>query len=459
MMRTLHLRLALGLATLLMGCHVALGAELLAGFAAVNITPPLGLEMEGFPLSGQRRGNAIHDPLMAHAMVLDLDGKRIAIVGCDLVGLPLEFTRKVRTIAEAGTGIPGERIMVSATHSHSGPVMYKLIGGGEGDGNYLRSLPQKVAEAVIEASQKLQPAQAFYGEAPVEAIGSNREYPEGPVDRKLRVLSFMHAGQMLGFIVHYSVHNVTLSEQMRQYSADLTGVGIAKVLKEYPGSVGIYLQGSCGDINPAGFVNNRPPDQCLRLLEELSDRFAGYVRLALKSASPLKVDRIDMATKSFELPLVPTDRALVLRDMQLAGELLNEPNLSPGARRDLEFLRDSSRAILDRYKRYPLTERETEIQALRIQDLLILANPGEVFITLAGQICRMLPQWKVWVTGYANDIVGYIPTPDRYDSSAEQFSYSAYLVPLAVGDFRFREDVGDVLVQALVSFAQEITAP
>jgi len=108
---------------------------------------------------------------------------------------------------------------------------------------------------------------------------------------------------------------------------------------------------------------------------------------------------------------------------------------------------------------------------LRIQDLLILANPGETFITFADQIGQLLPGWKVWFTGYTNDYVGYIPTADRYDLQSpeggfpfevsaahpnERFSYPAYFVPIITGDFRFTEDVGDILVQDLVRFANDL---
>jgi len=145
--------------------------------------------------------------------------------------------------------------------------------------------------------------------------------------------------------------------------------------------------------------------------------------------------------------------------MQLADKLLKEPNLPPDAQGDLRFSRDSARAVFDRYKRLPLNERETEIQVLRIEDLLILTDPAELFITFANQIDQMLPNWKVWVAGYANDYVGYIPTPDRYDLSQGKFSYPAYFTPMLNSEFRFREDVGDVLVHKLVAFASEITAP
>ena len=187
---------------------------------------------------------------MAHAVVLEVDGRRVAVVDCDVASVTLDFTRKVRTLVEAGTGIPGQHVLVSATHTHSGPAIPKWVGWGARDEEYLSVLPQKVAHAVIAASKNLQPVELYYREVPVEGIGENREYPGGSVDKTLRVLEFKHGDKLTGFIVRYSVYNVLFSELMHAYAADVTGVGIAKVLKDYPGAVGICLQGSCGDINP-----------------------------------------------------------------------------------------------------------------------------------------------------------------------------------------------------------------
>lgn len=113
--------------------------------------------------------------------------------------------------------------------------------------------------------------------------------------------------------------------------------------------------------------------------------------------------------------------------------------------------------VLDSYNRMPLDQRQTQMQALRIQDVLILTDPGETFITFANQTQEMLPGWKVWVAADANDYVGYIPSADRYDVTHVQFSYPAYFTPMMNGEFRYREDVGDVLVHELVSFGHEIT--
>ena len=61
------------------------------------------------------------------------------------------------------------------------------------------------------------------------------------------------------------------------------------------------------------------------------------------------------------------------------------------------------------------------------------------------------------VTDYTNDYVGYVPPPDMYyDVSASDFEYPAYLTPWILGTFRYREDVGDFLVQEMVKLALDL---
>src|SRR5580658_9999360 len=90
-----------------------------AGFATSDITPPLGVDLLAF--AQNRKATAVHDPLLAHAVVLEVDGKRMAIVGTDLCAVTLEFAGKIRTEVERATAIPGDRVMVNSTHTHSGP--------------------------------------------------------------------------------------------------------------------------------------------------------------------------------------------------------------------------------------------------------------------------------------------------------------------------------------------------
>src|SRR6185503_3150110 len=104
-------------------------ADLSAGAAATDITPPRGCPMAGY--YSVRGAEGTHDPLHAKALVLDKDGVKVALVALDLI---------------------------STTHSHTGPILWgrtqrdELLGGSSQIAkDYIKDLPAKIAAAVKKA--------------------------------------------------------------------------------------------------------------------------------------------------------------------------------------------------------------------------------------------------------------------------------------------------------------------
>ena len=94
-----------------------------AGAAKVNITPPVGITLigsKGYP------SDYILDDLYAKALVLNDGETTLAIVSLDLLYSPLEdITQPVRDIITEKIGIPSQNILVCATHTHSGPEVFR----------------------------------------------------------------------------------------------------------------------------------------------------------------------------------------------------------------------------------------------------------------------------------------------------------------------------------------------
>ncbi|MBN1641245.1 MAG: hypothetical protein JXA09_08415 [Anaerolineae bacterium] len=93
-----------------------------AGWAEIDITPPLGLPMGG---RGQRftPGASVLDPLLAQAVALeDARGNRTLWVSVDLIGFPGELAAALLYDLSALTGVPYEAIVLNQAHPHSGPM-------------------------------------------------------------------------------------------------------------------------------------------------------------------------------------------------------------------------------------------------------------------------------------------------------------------------------------------------
>src|SRR3954454_20801106 len=81
----------------------AWAAELEAGVASVDITPPKGYRMAGY--YAERRKTGTHDPLQAKAVFFRQGDQQVALVFCDLIGIPPEVSRQARERAGRQAGM------------------------------------------------------------------------------------------------------------------------------------------------------------------------------------------------------------------------------------------------------------------------------------------------------------------------------------------------------------------
>src|SRR5947207_7960502 len=127
-----------------------------AGAYAQDITPTK------FPISvnggmSDRQAKSAHDRLHARCLVLDDGTTKIAFAICDSCMIPREVTDPAKALATKLTRIPPERILISATHTHSAPT----VGGvfqSDPDPDYQKFLAEKIAEGIAAANRRLAPA-------------------------------------------------------------------------------------------------------------------------------------------------------------------------------------------------------------------------------------------------------------------------------------------------------------
>ena len=89
-----------------------------AGMARVDITPPQGLELAGYP-HYPRYNTGAHDPLYAACMYLADGGQEVAMVTLDLLFFSKKHVAEVRRRTAAACGVAN--VMISCSHTHSGP--------------------------------------------------------------------------------------------------------------------------------------------------------------------------------------------------------------------------------------------------------------------------------------------------------------------------------------------------
>jgi hypothetical protein len=393
-------------------------SQLRVGFGETDITPPDGLYMCGS--LDPRKNEGTTDPLQSHALVAESDGRRIAIVGVDLVGLPKELADPIIAESARRTGIPSHAIMISCSHTHSGPYTAEgTYSSNVIDSAYLSTLPDRIAASVEQAAGRLETATMHIGRSLVHHGIHNRRVicPDGkvlntwmpqalndldlipqvlgtagPVDPELWVVRFDRLdGSTLGVFYNYSLH--TNSKGGRTWSADYPCVVAEQMREEYgPEVISVYTPGACADINVT-IGGERWRESATYFAEQAVDA----ARRAIPVEGPIPVSAIRR-----EITVPRRDPA------DQPPEAIGRLNWGGAGGRADVFDRQAELVA-------GMPEQLTVvISAARIGPFAIASNPGELFVEHGLSIKRRSPFRHTVVSELTNDLIMYQPTREAF---------------------------------------------
>jgi len=398
-----------------------------AGVAREKITPPAGVWMTGYG-SRDRPAEGTGQDLWAKVLaVSDPSGQRAVLITLDLCGIPRELSDAVAKAVGDSHGLPRSAVMVNVSHTHCSPFLRGYLNGlrvlpPEGvarSDDYAVTLRAAITRAAHAALDALQPATLAWGEDEAHFGFNRRENPEkdvatlraagqlkGPVDPRVPVLAVRSAsGELAALLVSYACHNTTLS--YFQWHGDYAGSAQLELERLHPGATVLFASGCGGDINPG-------PRRQVALAEQYGRDLADAAERAL--ARPLQRIEGHLGTAFADLPLrfarIPTAAELE------AARTSGEPARVAWAAAAGSELAAKGEAILD--YAYP-------IQAWRLGDLAWLALGGEVVVDYALRV-RAEEGRKLWVFGYSNDVMAYIPSErvlreGRYEGDTSMLPY------------------------------------
>ncbi|GIW82749.1 MAG: hypothetical protein KatS3mg105_4556 [Gemmatales bacterium] len=404
-----------------------------AGAYAQDITPHFPISMNGGMRDRTAKGS--HDPLHARCLVLDDGDMRIAIAVVDSCMIPRDILDRAKKLASATTKIPTDRMLISATHTHTAPT----VGGvfqSEPDKKYQKALAELIARGIAVANSRLKPARVGWGvgKNPNQVFNrrwfvKNRELilnpfgeltdlvrmnppagneqldrPAGPIDPDVSVLAVQSKeGKPLALLANYSLHYVG-GIPPNQVSADYFGEFarvIAKKLNADEDFVGIMSNGTSGDINNINFRERRKrqdPFVQVRIVAEDVAKTAFDVYQKIPFRDHVK---LDMVEREIELGVRKGTEA----ELKRARDILEKA----GAR-VLEEIYARETVLLDKYP----DNVKLKLQAIRIGDLAITAIPCEVFVEIGLELKKKSPFKHTFTIELANGYNGYLPTPEQH---------------------------------------------
>jgi hypothetical protein len=442
-------------------CGVS-AAEYRVGAAQVKITPEVGTPLAGY--YSERAMDGIHDDLYAKSLVIHSGGVTIAIVACDLLHIPVEIIRDARTAITAATGIPAANVLISATHTHTGP---DLRGGlvqtaQPSPGRilaqqYIKRLPGLLAQSVQDAQRKLQPARLQFGAGHEETISFNRRFfmldgtvgwnpgkrnpkivrPAGPIDSEVPVI-FAESlqGAPIATLVNFALHLDTVGGTSASADYPLT---LSSILQGVKGSdmTTLFTLGTAGNINHIDVSHARPQKgdkEAARIGTVLAaEVLKTYTRMTEVPAAEIRV-----ASRAVPLPLVKFNDA----DLAWARSIESEFG-KPGQAPFYDLVRAFKILELAKRNGQPI---DAEVQVFTMGGTLAFVGlPGEIFVELGTIIKQASPFAQTAVISLANGAIGYVP--DR-----KAYAQGAYEVISA----RPEEGSGELLVKAAVELLNDL---
>ncbi|MFW6189566.1 MAG: neutral/alkaline non-lysosomal ceramidase N-terminal domain-containing protein [Planctomycetota bacterium] len=440
------------------------------GFAKRDLTPRVGVELCGFGPFVNRKSVGIRDRLWARAMALEQGDARAVLVACDLIGVTREITHEVRRRVADATGLPGKALMISCSHTHSGPnPSPERIGWGAYDPPYAELLPGRIAAACIEALGATRPATLSHAEVPCEGIGRNREVkwqapplrevlqddwrPEHPerTDTTCHVIKAEADGELLGFAGYFGCHPVVCCQDNRWIHGDFAGVATNMLEREHPGSVGLFLQGANGDVNTC--VAHQPQQESLLALDVIAARYANSVHAGLQAAEPIETGPPTCAVREVEFTRRQPSEEELRAHLAKAEEMMQAPDADDEDRevRMATVRALALRRILGRMEDGRFPAPSTEVAALRIGPLMLLGSPFETFQAIKNEVHEKASSPIPLVMSLVNDGAGY--APDR--ETTDRGGYAVETGPLIHADLPYAR-AHEELVEALLGIEQEV---
>ena len=442
-------------------------SELTAGLAVTDITPPVGYRMSGY--FRERLSTGTSNPLRAKALVLRQGDERAALVFCDIIGLSLDVSSRVRRQVAKQSGIPAANILIAATHSHTGPLYFgalrkyfhDLAVAKHGSDPYEKvdypsELIAKIVKAITQADAAAKSVRLKAGVAEQKGLSFNRRFhmkngtvrfnpgilnPDivrvaGPIDPEVGIVFFNEAGNdsAAAALVNFTLHLDTVGGT--RYAADYPYY-LERALREEYGDEFVLLfgTGTCGDINHIDVTKKE------RLKTDFIGRTLGETVNA-KEGSLETVAEPALAVRS-EIVQVPLQR-YGREKVAWARESIKKVGS-----RELSFLKQ-----VEAYKILALQMRRGETIGLEVQvfrlsrDVAVVGLPGEVFVDLGLAIKHASPFATTLVIELCQDAPGYIPTKKAFAEG----SYETVNSRIAPGG-------GEMMVKAAVRLLKELGTP
>ena len=444
--------------TVIMACTSRLEEKsfVKVGLGETVITPKENVRMRGFARSQVSTG--VHDDLHARSLVVeDAKGSTVVLMTVSLCNMSEYYSKRIRAGITEKTGIPENNIIISCTHTHSGPNVGSsrdTYNKGQIDRSvtsptYRTFLIDQCIASTVEAWESRIPGRIGIASTQVLELGRNRRrllYGGLHPDPEAAVIKVEDTqGNLLGVAFNYGCHPSALDWRNTLFSEDWPYYAIKGIKKEIGEAVWVaYYQSSVGDIN-VGYLSELSavgvymPIRNYEYIEIKGNQMADAVLESLPGIETSGSMDIAVALDRFDYPRredYPVTVEQAKNEAEAAKKRLAEMEKITKYQ-NTRLLDEARVAVFQTDQRLQAAQRfysmknkhaarSLEQQAVRIGDAVFVTFPGELFSEIGLAIKNQSPYEKTYILGVTCGPGGYLPTAKEFIEGDYEVNGSAY---------------------------------
>ena len=372
--------------------------DFLAGAATRTINP----EKDSLYLAGGKANRPfidVHDNLYVKAMVVSNRTNNITLLTFDCIGLLYPQLQAIRSrIKTELSFINPEHIVMSSTHTHSGPDVVGIWGkdlahSGVND-KHMQLIVDRAVEAIKEATQARKPVNISFGSGSFGEDWVKNISEPNELDRSVSIVQLTDLnGKNIAMLTNFACHPTIMDDASTAASSDYVW-GYYKYLDSAQGGVNMFLQGAIG-----GWIQPEGVPHTYEQANYYGTSLGKYVFELTKNKN---------ASKNITFNSVKVDFPLSNPSFQM----LSKAGI---------IKRDFGKTV------------SSEIAYFNIGDASFATHPGETCPAL-GLATKELMNNKgpKFVLGLSQDALGYIVKPSFFDLS-KNIPHSEYLTGMSIG--------------------------
>lgn len=437
------------------------------GFGRADITPGVPVPLAGYGNALTRMSEGFYNKLYANCVALsDADGNTVLLLSVDITTSGENMVTSAREAAAKATGVPVDQIMVSATHTHSGPSYATDHANTAVAVNLFKD---GVVEAAKAAMEDLAPATIQIGTTETEGLNFVRHYlmNDGTyagdnygsfasgikehateADSEIQLIRYVREGDkkdvlMINWQAHPKVSSTGDTDNGKAtrnlLSADFVG-SCREYVESQVDCHFIYFQGAAGNLNArSGMAGKTATTDCKEYGKLLGDFIIG----GLEGMIQVEPGAVRVKKQTYTAPVDKSDSELVTKAKEISSYWSKTNDRSTCIQMGEPYGIHSpyhANAIVARAQMGDTLSMD--VYAISGGGISFITAPYEMFDTNGMYIKDHTPFDMTFILGYAN-------THNSYIASAQAFDYGCYEADIRRYAKGAAEELADLYVSML----------